>query len=252
MTEASNPEATRPGIAKLAAALAKAQAEFPAIPKNRTGRIQPKDQSKQGFEFKYADLEAVIAATRPALTKHGLAVIQQIAGDALRTILVHESGEQLVSEIFVGGPRDYTDIKHFGIMVSYNRRYQYQSMVCVASDDDADVDPNDSGRDSRPASRDNRRHVQQPQASAPVKPQAASQPAAGKESPSGEQQPAAGVAVLSPSQLKLVRAKCTAAGFDETKLCTELGIGSLDDLPAARVNEALDKIKGFASAGQQS
>lgn len=230
-------------IAKLAGALAKAQAEFPAIPKNRTGRIQPKDQSKQGFEFKYADLEAVIAATRPALTKNGLAVVQQIIGDALRTILVHESGEQLVSEINVGGPRDYNDIKHFGIMVSYNRRYQYQSMVCVASDDDADVDPNDHG-DRRPSqTRDNRKSVQQPQAAA--KPAAPANPPAAT---GAQAQAADGAPVLSASQLNLLRAKCKAVSLEEATLCTVLAVGNLEALPASRVNEALDKIKGYASA----
>lgn len=244
MTEAGTQPA---GIARLAAALAKAQAEFPAIPKNRTGRIQPKDQSKQGFEFKYADLEAVIAATRPYLTKYGLAVVQQIVNETLRTILVHESGEQLVSEIIVGGPRDYNDIKHFGIMVSYNRRYQYQSMVCVASDDDADVDPNDHN-DRRPSS-DSRKPVQQPQASAPAKPQP--QPQSGKEGPNGEQQPATGGAVVSASQLKLLRAKCAAVSMTDSVLANLLGVENIEALPAARVNEALDKIKGHTAAGAQ-
>lgn len=244
MTEQTVPAS---GMAKLAFALAKAQGEFPAIPKNRTGKIQPKDQSKQGFEFKYADLEAVIAATRPALTKNGLAVYQQIDNDTLRTVLIHESGEQLVSEIIIGGPRDYPEIKHFGIMVSYIRRYQYQSLVCVASDDDADVDPNEGGhgggnksqkRDGRPP--DNRQQIQKPQAAAPANPPAATgsaAPAAAGDAPA-----------LSASQLNLIRAKCKAASLDEDTLCTTLGVGALDTLPAARVNEALDKIKGYANA----
>lgn len=248
MTEAVTQPA---GIAKLAAALAKAQAEFPAIPKNRTGRIQPKDQTKQGFEFKYADLEAVIAATRPSLTKYGLAVVQQIVNDTLRTILVHESGEQLVSEIIVGGPRDYNDIKHFGIMVSYNRRYQYQSMVCVASDDDADVDPNDHN-DRRP-SRDTRKPVQQPQASgngqAPAsRPQQA--PAA-QQAQSAQPATGDGAAIASASQIKLLHAKCAAVSMTDSVLANLLGVENIEALPAYRVNEALDKIKGYAAAGAQ-
>ena len=58
-------------IGALAASLAKAQGEFTAIAKNRLVEITMKTGGK--FKFKYADLDAIIEATRPALSKNGLA-----------------------------------------------------------------------------------------------------------------------------------------------------------------------------------
>ena len=52
-------------IHALYAALAKAQGQFKPIPKNRRGVINPKDPSKRGYEFRYADLQATIDCTRP-------------------------------------------------------------------------------------------------------------------------------------------------------------------------------------------
>lgn len=155
MTDQKEPEALP---AKLFAALAKAQAEFPAIPKNRTGRIRPKDQSKQGYEFKYADLEAIIAATRPALTAHGISVIQVVRDARLVTILAHESGESIESSLPLGNPGQNVDLKVYGSDMSYLRRYGYQSMVCVASDDDLDAEGEGDG-----AGNSQQRPAQQPQ-----------------------------------------------------------------------------------------
>ena len=52
---------------ELFAALAKAQAEFDIVGKNRSSHYGG-----------YADLEELIAATRPALTKNGLSITRRI------------------------------------------------------------------------------------------------------------------------------------------------------------------------------
>lgn len=139
---------TAASYAKLASALAKAQGAFPPIPKNRTGIIKPKDPAKQAFQYKYADLEAVITATRKPLSENGLAVIQQIVGQLLLTHLIHESGESITSEMNIGNIRDYQDPKNYGIIEAYARRYAYQSLVCVAADDDFDPDEDDQAEGS--------------------------------------------------------------------------------------------------------
>ena len=51
---------------ELFAALAKAQAEFDIVGKNRSSHYGG-----------YADLEELIAATRPALTKYGLSILMK-------------------------------------------------------------------------------------------------------------------------------------------------------------------------------
>lgn len=124
-------------IAELSAALAKAQGEFAAIPKNRAVKIQMK--SGGSFNFKYADLEATINATRPALSKNGLSVIQPICDDKLLTVITHSSGQYIESSMLLPAQIG-DDPKQYGAKISYLRRYAYQALVCVMADDDLDED----------------------------------------------------------------------------------------------------------------
>ncbi len=140
MTEAT---AQPVSVAKLAAALAKAQGSFRSIQKNRGVMIAIK--SGGSYKFKYADLEELIDATRAHLAANGLSIVQLIVSTSLRTVLLHESGEQLVSEMPVGAAGG-DDIKTFGAKVSYLRRYAYQSMLCLAADDDLDEDGTEAGQ----------------------------------------------------------------------------------------------------------
>lgn len=142
MTEASTPPVTRAGTPKLASALAKAQGAFRPIQKNREVMIATK--SGGSYKFKYADLEELIDATREHLAANGLSIVQLIAGTQLRTVLLHESGEELVSEMPLGAAGG-DDIKTFGAKISYLRRYAYQSLLCLAADDDLDEDGNEAG-----------------------------------------------------------------------------------------------------------
>lgn len=123
---------------KLFAALAKAQAKFPAIPKNREVEITMKSGGR--YKFRYADLEAIIAATRPPLAENGLSVLQVVRNQQLVTILAHESGQMIESAMPLPDPDKTLDIKTYGAEMSYKRRYGYQAMVCVAADDDIDED----------------------------------------------------------------------------------------------------------------
>lgn len=143
MTEASTPPVTRAGTPKLATALAKAQGAFRAIVKNREVEIYSERKNTK-YKFKYADLEELIDATREHLAANGLSIVQLIAGTQLRTVLLHESGEELVSEMPLGAAGG-DDIKTFGAKISYLRRYAYQSLLCLAADDDLDEDGNEAG-----------------------------------------------------------------------------------------------------------
>ena len=74
-------------IKELATALAKAQGEF-------SGAV--KDSSNPFFKSKYADLQSVVSAIKPSLSKHGLSFIQinhdgeSAAG--VETVILHASG----------------------------------------------------------------------------------------------------------------------------------------------------------------
>jgi len=124
-----------PSISKLADALSKAQAEMPAVKMNATNPF---------LKNKYADLGAVIEATRPILTKNGLSISQFPTSDGdrigLTSILMHTSGEWLEDTIFIS-PSDSKGLsvaQSAGVVISYLRRYQWQSIIGVYSDEDTD------------------------------------------------------------------------------------------------------------------
>jgi hypothetical protein len=136
-------------IAKLAAALVKAQGEFPEIAKDKTGKISGKSK-KTGkyydFEYKYADLPAVISAVTPALNKNGLAVIQiPMDGDLVTTIL-HESGERISGNMKLP---ENTSPQELGSWITYLRRYSLCAMLGIAADEDDDAGSAEAGHQER-------------------------------------------------------------------------------------------------------
>jgi hypothetical protein len=120
---------------ELFAALAKAQSEME--------NANP-ETSNTFFKSKYADLAAIIKASRPALTKHGLSIAQPIIMEdgfpILITVLAHASGQWIESRIKINPPK--TDIQAFGSCVTYLRRYCIAALCGIAAgenDDDGET-----------------------------------------------------------------------------------------------------------------
>ena len=122
-------------IQNLAAALSKAQAEFPVI---KFDSVNP--FLKNG----YASLGAVIAGTRPVLAKNGLAVTQLTFGEdgvvGVETMLTHSSGEWISDRVSmqVGEERGKSSAQVAGSIVTYLRRYSLASILGVYADEDGD------------------------------------------------------------------------------------------------------------------
>lgn len=119
-------------IAKLSAALVKAQAEM-------SGAV--KDSANPFFKSSYADLNSVIKAIKEPFSKHGLAYTQfPITGDngiGVTTRLIHESGEWIECGFFL--PLTKLDPQAAGSAITYARRYALQAMAGIpAVDDDAE------------------------------------------------------------------------------------------------------------------
>jgi hypothetical protein len=119
-------------IAKLAMALAKAQAQM-------KGAV--KDSQNPFFKSNYADLESVWDACRKPLTDNELSVIQIPSGgkDALSvvTVLLHSSGEFISGELLLN-PKAY-DPQGIGSAITYGRRYALAAFAGVyQTDDDAE------------------------------------------------------------------------------------------------------------------
>jgi hypothetical protein len=124
-----------PQIGKLAAALAKAQGAFLPIPKTREVKVTMK--SGGSYTFKYAPLDAILEAVRPALSANGLAITSLMVDGckAIKTMLVHESGELLEHEMPLG---NVENIQALGSEITYLRRYGITAMLCIAPDEDDD------------------------------------------------------------------------------------------------------------------
>jgi hypothetical protein len=119
-------------IGKLATALVKAQAEVESALKFSTN---------PHFSAPYADLTSVLTAIKPALAKHGLAMVQYpgYGGDVVTmiTVLVHESGEWLQSPV---ASIPITKKDPHGAMsgITYLRRGCASSLMALIADEDDD------------------------------------------------------------------------------------------------------------------
>lgn len=131
-----------PELNELFAALAKAQADI---------KVAIRDSNNPFFKSRYANLQAVIECSRPALCNNGLFVTQPIrpnstGQDCLVTILGHSSGQWISSEMKIAPLK--TDIQSMGSYITYLRRYCYSSIVGVY--DGTEDDDGNSAHDAMP------------------------------------------------------------------------------------------------------
>lgn len=130
------------------AALAAAQAEFPTIERNKT--VTVKTQGGGSYTFSYADLGSILAAVRPVLARHGLAIVQRfddtVGRVSIRTELRHEAGG------VVGGNFPIENVpsspQALGSLLTYLRRYSIVALLGIATEDD-----DDAGQAARPEGR---------------------------------------------------------------------------------------------------
>lgn len=126
------------GAAEVFAALAKAQAEFGDIVRSKTVSVR---SDKGTYTFDYAPLESVLAATVPALNRHGLALLQPLCKEGqdwiLRTIIAHSSGAFVQTMLVIPSP-DRGGWQALGGAITYARRYMVGALLGVAPEEDDD------------------------------------------------------------------------------------------------------------------
>ena len=121
---------------ELFSALAKAQSEI------KTAGL---DSENPYFKSAYSSLAEIVRVSRPALTKNGLCIIQQImpnedGQNILHTILAHSSGQWIETQMRILPSKP--DVQALSSYLSYLRRYSYAAIVCTVSadeDDDAEI-----------------------------------------------------------------------------------------------------------------
>lgn len=131
-------------ITKISPALLRAQ--------RKTGAAT-KDAKNPFFRSNYATLSAVMEACKEHLNAEGISVLQpvmsDVSGQYVETILLHESGEFLTSQMRLILGKE--DMQAYGSAVSYARRYGLQSMVFIpAEDDDGEATVNRKTVTSKP------------------------------------------------------------------------------------------------------
>lgn len=119
---------------ELFAALAKAQGEMGVASKNSANPF---------FKSKYANLEQIVQAARPALSKNGLSVTQLIwdeedSGCYVYTKLGHSSGQFICSRKKINAKAE--DNASIGSATTYVLRRTFQAITGVVSGDEEDDD----------------------------------------------------------------------------------------------------------------
>lgn len=134
MTEPWHPPLEIQVVQALNAALAKAQGEFPTIPREKTVKVTTKDGGT--YSFAYAPLETIIETVRPILADNGLAVLQLLEpGPALRTEIRHRDGGVISGSFpFQNGGTPQA----LGSTITYLRRYALVAMLGLATEEDDD------------------------------------------------------------------------------------------------------------------
>jgi hypothetical protein len=114
----------------LVEALFVSKTEFPRIEKNKRGQAGNR-------QFNYAPLDVIMDHIDPVLTKHGLMVTQGTDGHNLITRLEHVSGEW--REISMPVNAEHANMQSYGIEITYRRRYSYQLIVGIVTEEDIDI-----------------------------------------------------------------------------------------------------------------
>lgn len=124
-------------INKLLESFAKAQADFPTLPKD-----------KNGYHYRYTDLDTVISTVRPILAKNGIGFMQSLttleSGKwAITTRLFNNAGE------WIEDTTPLPDVslekgnaaQNVGAAITYMKRYTLCAMLGISSDEDPDGKP---------------------------------------------------------------------------------------------------------------
>lgn len=123
---------TSPELQNLFTALAKAQGEMKPAPKNSLNPAFARGASKGS---KYADLADCMESVRPHLSKHGLCLSQMYGGPTIVTLLGHESGQWIRSQIPIPHFEELNP-QQVGSATTYLRRYSLGIVGLVTDEDD--------------------------------------------------------------------------------------------------------------------
>lgn len=100
-----------------------------------------KDGKNDHLKNKYLTLDNILNTVRPILTKHGLLIVQALAGDYLITSIYHVSGQYIQSEMPfhpMSGNKGTNALQELGGGITYAKRYAISAMLGISVDQDDD------------------------------------------------------------------------------------------------------------------
>ncbi len=120
------------------------QGEIKAIEKSETNPF---------YKSKFFDVNAVIAALRPVLNKHGVVVLQPLTElngkPAIKTIVADgETGETISETLPL---MEGSDVQKFGATCTYTRRFALVSLFLLQGENDDDGNSVVQRAESKPA-----------------------------------------------------------------------------------------------------
>lgn len=97
--------------------------------------IVKKSKKNPYFKSDYMDINSLLDAVKPVLSKYGVILVQPLSPTGLQTILIDsETGDTLVhSEVSI--PQN-PDPQKAGSAITYYRRYALQSILAIEAKDD--------------------------------------------------------------------------------------------------------------------
>ena len=100
-----------------------------------------KDAKNPHLRNKYVSLDGLLNTVRPILTKHKLAITQDLAGEYIVTTLIHESGQYKGSAMPfnpMSGNKGTNNLQQIGGGITYAKRYAISALLAISVDTDDD------------------------------------------------------------------------------------------------------------------
>lgn len=126
----------RGNMKNITKALLEAQKRIKNAEKDGANAFLKKEST--GKAHKYATLESVLDAVKTVANENGIAIVQTCGKDSeghfVDTILLHESGEQVQSKVYL--VLDRNNMQGLGSAITYGRRYSLAALFAIGQEDD--------------------------------------------------------------------------------------------------------------------
>jgi hypothetical protein len=143
-------------ITELLQSLAKAQSEFPTMPKD-----------SKGYGYKYTAFDTIVTLIKPILSKYGLGYLQPITftedgHTAITTRIFDSKGNYIEDTALLPSVSlaKGNEAQNLGAAITYMRRYTLSSMLGISCDED--VDGSINATQNTPDKKQEENHQQSP------------------------------------------------------------------------------------------